>query len=115
TAAAAAKQARRPWTPRVEEPVTTKQLAAVVAEADAAVVLHEAASVPLASVDLPSEGELLLVVGPEGGVTEDEIAALTAAGARAVRLGPSVLRASTAAAVALGALGVLTNRWDDIG
>ncbi|QUH01071.1 16S rRNA (uracil(1498)-N(3))-methyltransferase [Saccharopolyspora erythraea] len=112
TVAQAAKQARRPWTPEVAEPVTTRQLSRVVAEADAAVVLHESAPTPLASADLPAEGELVLVVGPEGGVGEDELEVLTEAGAQAVRLGPSVLRASTAAAVALGALGVLTHRWD---
>jgi 16S rRNA (uracil1498-N3)-methyltransferase len=55
---------------------------------------------------------LVLVIGPEGGITDEEIAAFTAAGAHAVRLGPTVLRTSTAAAVALGALGVLTSRWD---
>ena len=66
---------------------------------------------------------LLLIVGPEGGIADDEIAALSAPGATAVRLGPTVLRTSTAAAVALGALGVLTpsggvdasrrvNHWD---
>ena len=54
---------------------------------------------------------VMLVVGPEGGISDDEIAALTGAGAMAVRLGPTVLRTSTAAAVALGALGVLTGRW----
>jgi 16S rRNA (uracil1498-N3)-methyltransferase len=74
-------------------------------------VLHEAASERLADVPLPQRGELLLVVGPEGGVTDTEIDALVAAGARPVRLGAEVLRASTAAAVALGALGVLTPRW----
>ena len=60
---------------------------------------------------LLAAGEVLLAVGPEGGITDDELALLTAAGAQAVRLGPEVLRASTAAAVALGALGVLTGRW----
>jgi 16S rRNA (uracil1498-N3)-methyltransferase len=54
---------------------------------------------------------LLLIVGPEGGIANDEIVALTDAGATPVQLGPSVLRTSTAAAVALGALGVLTPRW----
>ena len=58
---------------------------------------------------------LTLVVGPEGGIAPEEIAAFTDAGAVAVRLGPTVLRTSTAAAVALGALGVLTARWDDPG
>jgi 16S rRNA (uracil1498-N3)-methyltransferase len=111
TAREAAKQARRPWVPPVGEPVSTAALAVRAAAADVALVLHESATDPLASVDLPGAGELLLVVGPEGGVTDEELAALAAAGARAVRLGPQVLRASTAAAVALGALGVLTERW----
>jgi 16S rRNA (uracil1498-N3)-methyltransferase len=107
----AAKQARRPWLPVVEEPVTTAALARRVEAVDLAVVLHEGASERLADVPLPPRGDLLLVVGPEGGITDAEIDALVAAGARPVRLGPEVLRASTAAAVALGALGVLTSRW----
>jgi 16S rRNA (uracil1498-N3)-methyltransferase len=54
---------------------------------------------------------VMLIVGPEGGISDDEVAALSGAGAIPVRLGPTVLRTSTAAAVALGALGVLTPRW----
>lgn len=106
----AAKQARRPWVPPVGGPVTTAQLARRVAAAAGALVLHEAAADGLTADILPRQGELLLVVGPEGGITEDEVAALVGAGARPVRLGPEVLRASTAAAVALGALGALA-RW----
>lgn len=111
TVRAAAKQARRPWVPPVEEPVTTTELARRVADAASALVLHESATAGLGAVALPVEGDLLLVVGPEGGITDAELDALVAAGAQAVRLGPEVLRASTAAAVALGALGVLTGRW----
>jgi 16S rRNA (uracil1498-N3)-methyltransferase len=111
TAREAAKQARRPWVPVVEEPVTTAALAQRVAAVPVARVLHESATERLADLALPPRGELLLVVGPEGGITDAEIAALVEAGARPVRLGPEVLRASTAAAVALGALGVLTARW----
>jgi 16S rRNA (uracil1498-N3)-methyltransferase len=107
----AAKQARRAWVPPVAAPVTTRELAGRVAAADCALVLHEAAARALADVALPAAGEILLAIGPEGGITDDELALLTAAGAQAVRLGPEVLRASTAAAVALGALGVLTGRW----
>ena len=70
--------------------------------------LHESATEPLTEMSLAQADSMTLVVGPEGGITDDEIAALTAAGAHAVRLGPTVLRTSTAAAVALGALGVLT-------
>ena len=77
-----------------------------------ALVLHESATEPLAKVPLEQADSLMLIVGPEGGISDEEIAALTDAGAIAVRLGPTVLRTSTAAAVALGALGVLTPRWD---
>lgn len=111
TVAQAAKQARRAWVPEVSDPVTTPDLVSLVANADSAFVLHESAQVPLNSLPLPSSGELLLVVGPEGGVSDDELTALTAAGARPVRMGPAVLRASTAAAVALAAIGALTERW----
>ncbi|MGA7053843.1 MAG: RsmE family RNA methyltransferase, partial [Mycobacterium sp.] len=90
-----------------------------VAGGAAVLVLHESATVRLADALANSTTQqansLLLVVGPEGGITPDEITALTGAGAVAVRLGPQVLRTSTAAAVALGALGVLTPRWDHLG
>lgn len=107
----AAKQARRPWCPEVGGPVSTAALVDRIGSAAATLVLHESAQQRLTEVTLPAEGELLLVVGPEGGISDAELAAFTGAGATPVRLGPSVLRASTAAAVALGALGALTNRW----
>jgi 16S rRNA (uracil1498-N3)-methyltransferase len=111
TVRAAAKQARRAWVPEVTEPAGTRELADLVGRAAAAYVLDAGADAGLASVTLPQEGELVLVVGPEGGIGDDELATLTAAGAVPVRLGPTVLRASTAAAVALGALGARTGRW----
>lgn len=110
-ARSAARQSRRPYIPAVEGLVSTAELLARVPAA-LTLVLHESATVPLSEAGLGAADAVLLVVGPEGGVTDDELAALSAAGARAVRLGPSVLRTSTAAAVALGAIGVLTSRWD---
>jgi 16S rRNA (uracil1498-N3)-methyltransferase len=74
-------------------------------------VLHESATVPLTAVGVDEADSLMLLIGPEGGIGDDELAVLTGAGATAVRLGPSVLRTTSAAAVALGALGVLTPRW----
>jgi 16S rRNA (uracil1498-N3)-methyltransferase len=92
--------------------VSTAELVQRVRDDDAtALVLHESASVPFTELPVAQSDSLLLVIGPEGGIADDEIAALSDAGATAVRLGPSVLRTSTAAAVALGALGVLTGRW----
>ena len=111
TVRSAAKQARRAWVPEVAEPVGTKGLSALVKESAGALVLDAAAPIRLAEATLPGAGDLIVVVGPEGGITDEEIAALTEAGAQCVRLGTTVLRASTAAAVTLGALGVLTPRW----
>lgn len=111
TARSAAKQARRWWVPPVEEPVDTAGLAAVAKASALALVLEGTAEGQLTRIDLPAEGDLLLVVGPEGGITDAELETLQAAGAVPVRLGPTVLRTSTAAAVALGALGARTDRW----
>lgn len=120
-ARAAAKQSRRAWEPEIGDLVDSAALVKLVASevgAGAAVlVLHEEGAVPFArAVNAgPSGSAVLLVVGPEGGVSDAEIQALTHAGARTVVLGPEILRTSTAAAVALGALGVLTQRWRDPG
>lgn len=112
-ARSAARQSRRPHLPDVDGVVGTHQLADRIRAAapGTALVLHESATRGFADA-VPAQAEsLMLIVGPEGGVADDELAVLTGAGAVAVRLGPTVLRTSTAAAVALGALGVLTRRW----
>ena len=75
------------------------------------VVLHEEASVPLASLDVPATGAVVVVVGPEGGLTDEEVAAFVAAGATSVRLGAEVLRTSTAGVAAAAALLSRTPRW----
>lgn len=107
----AAKQSRRTWLPDVAEPVDTTRLVDLVGASAAAVVLDAGAQDALADLNLPTEGDLVLIVGPEGGITEFELSRLAAAGAQVARLSPTVLRASTAAAAAISALGVLTTRW----
>jgi 16S rRNA (uracil1498-N3)-methyltransferase len=113
TAREAAKQARRAWVPTVSEPLSTKELASRAMDLDgrATFVLHEEASVPLASVQLPDRDEVVLVIGPEGGVAEDELAMFEHAGAIAVRLGDNVLRTSTAGVAALSVLQTRLGRW----
>jgi 16S rRNA (uracil1498-N3)-methyltransferase len=106
TAREAAKQARRAWLPVVSEPASTKDLAGRVT-----LVLHETANEPLSTVPLPSEGEIVLAIGPEGGVADDELDTFVGAGARAVRLGPNVLRTSTAGVAALSVLQARLGRW----
>lgn len=111
TAREAAKQARRVWHPEVTPLASTAEVVARVQAAPLALVLHEEATIPLAAVDVPATGEVLVVVGPEGGVAPEELEALTAAGAVVVRLGAEVLRTSTAGVVAVGALLARTGRW----
>jgi 16S rRNA (uracil1498-N3)-methyltransferase len=118
TVRAATKQARRAHLPDVAVAVDTPLLAdrvrACVAAGGAALVLHEEAADPLAAVPLPAAGtgaEVLVVVGPEGGISDRELALLVDAGARAVRLGPHVLRTSTAGPVALALLAERLGRW----
>jgi 16S rRNA (uracil1498-N3)-methyltransferase len=113
TAREAAKQARRPWLPVIggDPDCSTKRVAARVGAAAAAFVLHEEATDRLSAVELPAAGEVLLVVGPEGGISDAELGAFVAAGASAVRLGAEVLRTSTAGVAALAVLSVRLNRW----
>lgn len=109
TARESAKQSRRPWLPEVTQMASTAEVAALVGEAELAVVLHEAAQVPLASLEVNGVGSIVIVVGPEGGITAEELEALE--GAAVVRLGPSVLRTSSAGLAAVAALLSRTPRW----
>ncbi|CAL9603264.1 Ribosomal RNA small subunit methyltransferase E [Streptomyces sp. enrichment culture] len=111
TAREAGKQSRRVRFPEVAEAATTKQVAALLAGADFAAVLHESGDAPLATADLPATGEIVLVVGPEGGVAPEELALFEEAGAQAYRLGRSVLRTSTAGTAAAAVLLARTGRW----
>ncbi|MFJ5259674.1 16S rRNA (uracil(1498)-N(3))-methyltransferase [Streptomyces sp. NPDC088387] len=111
TAREAGKQSRRVRFPEVADAATGKQVAALLAKADFAAVLHESGTQPLAVAELPTEGEIVLVVGPEGGVSPEELTLFEEAGARAYRLGPTVLRTSTAGTAAAALLLGRTGRW----
>lgn len=106
----AAKQAHRAWMPVVSDVVTTDALARR-AEAGLVLVLEPSATERLTRVDLPVSGEVVLVVGPEGGIAPEELDRLRDAGARIVRLGDTVLRTSTAGPAALAAAAVVLGRW----
>lgn len=109
----ATKQSMRPWMPVVEPLVTTAQLARRAGESTVLVLdpTGEQALTALTPDELEREGPLLIVVGPEGGIAPDERDALTAAGARCVRLGASVLRTSTAGPAAIAVLSATLGRW----
>lgn len=111
TARESAKQARRPRVPLVLPPARTADVVDHVRRSTASYVLHEEAATRLSAVDLPAAGEIVLVVGPEGGIDDDEMTRLATAGATPVRLGDTVLRTSTAGAAAIAALSVRLGRW----
>jgi 16S rRNA (uracil1498-N3)-methyltransferase len=111
TAREAAKQSLRAWIPEVTGVALAQEAVRIVNAATLAVVLDPAARVPLAGIEVPPSGDLVVVVGPEGGITDQERAAFLAAGATARRLGPTVLRTSTAGAVTAAILLSHTPRW----
>ncbi|MFV0136068.1 16S rRNA (uracil(1498)-N(3))-methyltransferase [Streptomyces sp. HMX87] len=111
TAREAGKQSRRVRFPDVADLATTKQVAALLAAADFAAVLHETGEEPLATAELPGTGEIVLVVGPEGGVSTEELALFAEAGAQPYVLGRTVLRTSTAGTAATALLLGRTGRW----
>lgn len=129
TAREAGKQSRRAWLPVVSELASTEDVCARIATSDLAIVLHESATTAVgssslttalsgteapsakAAIDPAGARQVLVVVGPEGGIGPDELGAFLGAGAIAVRLGAPVLRTSTAGAAAVAALSVLLGRW----
>ena len=111
TAVQAAKQSRRAWFPDVPPVADLGEVVSRVRAAALAVLLDPQASRGVAELDIPVTGEVVLIVGPEGGITATEQDALTAAGAVGARLGPTVLRASSAGVVAAGLVLARTSRW----
>lgn len=113
TARESAKQSRRSWSLVVEQPSITAEVCDRVraAQERGATVwlLHE--STELQDPGIPDADEVWLIVGPEGGVSQSEVRALTQAGATPVRLGSTVFRTSSAGAVAAAVVSTLTGRW----
>ncbi|WP_204011668.1 16S rRNA (uracil(1498)-N(3))-methyltransferase [Sphaerimonospora thailandensis] len=122
TAREAAKQSRRFHLPVVTDQATTARVAELIVSSALAVVLHEEAAEPLSGLAMPADlgdghdprddpRDIVVVVGPEGGITDEEIAAFRAAGAVPALLGPTVLRTSTAGIAAAAVLLTRCGRW----
>ena len=108
----ATKQARRAYIPSVTDLQSTEQILEAIDHADLAVILHESATSPLAQVTVPESGSVLIVIGPEGGISPLELQSFAQAGAQIVRMGASVMRTSTAGAVAAGVILSHTSGWN---
>lgn len=107
----AAKQSRRTWWPTVEPLHSTGEVAKLLAAADQALILHEDAEAPLAGWDVVAGGEVVLVIGPEGSISPRELEIFEAAGAAAYKMGPTVLRTSTAGTAAATVVLARSGRW----
>jgi 16S rRNA (uracil1498-N3)-methyltransferase len=105
----AAKQAHRAWVPEVSPPATTADLA-VRAASQRLLLLDPGASTRLSELE-PDGRDIVLVVGPEGGISDEELTKLSDAGAERVLLGETVLRTSTAGPAAIAVLSVALGRW----
>lgn len=106
----ASKQSLRAWLPRMRPLASTSDLCHR-AETERMLVLDPTATEPFSAIDLDAAERISVVVGPEGGITPDELTQLESAGATRVRLGAGILRTSTAGPAALAVLNVRLGRW----
>lgn len=107
TAREAAKQSRRFTVPEVPGPESTAQICERIRAAGLALVLHETATRPLAAQAIDPGADVLMIIGPEGGIAPDELDAFVAAGGTPVLINDAVLRTSTAGIVALAQIQAL--------
>lgn len=107
----AAKQSLRVFEPVVTQPMTSKQLQAAVADFDTVLVLDPTASEGIGAL-AELRGTVAIVVGPEGGISDAELAALESAGAKRIRLGAEILRTSTAGVAAISVLQAKLGAWN---
>jgi 16S rRNA (uracil1498-N3)-methyltransferase len=112
-ARAATKQARRAWFPEIAELAHSDDVVRLLREAQLGLVLHEEAVPRLSRMRPPARGAIVLVVGPEGGISPAELAAFEQAGALAVRMGQSILRTATAGVAAAAVVLAASGRWDE--
>ena len=111
TSRESAKQSRRAWIPEISSLKSTAEVCELMSQAQSVFVLHESADQALAACAIREQGTIMVVVGPEGGISSDELAAFANAGARVVHMGASVMRTSTAGAIAVGGLLMRSQRW----
>jgi 16S rRNA (uracil1498-N3)-methyltransferase len=111
TAREASKQSRRLRVPTVVGVATTENIIDEIAKADLALVFHESASMKLSEVVHPGPKKVLAIIGPEGGLTDEELDTFTAAGAKVVHMGRPVLRSAHAGIAALASLNTALSVW----
>jgi 16S rRNA (uracil1498-N3)-methyltransferase len=112
TAREASKQSRRLRIPRVVDAASTDQICALIKQSSCTVVFHESASSALSELKLPlGISDVVIIIGPEGGITDEELARFSDAGAMLSRMGRPVLRSAHAGIAAVSALCAKLQVW----
>ena len=111
TAREASKQSRRFRIPTIVGVATTENIIDEIAKVDLAIVLHEAGVQPISQVVVPGAKKIAIIIGPEGGLTDEEVDTFTAAGAKVALLGRPVLRSAHAGIAALSAVNTALSVW----
>ena len=111
TAREASKQSRRLRIPAVVGVATTQDIVDEIAKVDLALVFHESATQKLSDVVVPGALKVAIIIGPEGGLTDEEISTFAAAGAKVVHMGRPVLRSAHAGLAALAAVNTALSVW----
>jgi len=111
TAREASKQSRRYRIPSVSGVATTDNVIDEIAKADLAIVFHESATQKISDIAVPGAKNVLIIIGPEGGLTDAEVDQFAAAGAKVAHLGRPVLRSAHAGLAALSAVSTSLKVW----
>jgi 16S rRNA (uracil1498-N3)-methyltransferase len=111
TAREASKQSRRYRIPEISGVITTDSVVDEIAKADLALVLHESATSSLSAAVTNGAKKIVIIIGPEGGLTDEEVDAFAAAGAKVVLLGRPILRSAHAGIAALAAVNTALSVW----
>lgn len=107
----ATKQSRRTYIPEITDVVDLSGVLAEIKQADTAIAFHQESAQKLSDVFNTSAHRICIIIGPEGGLTDGEIQALTSAGAQVALMGRPVLRTAHAGLAALSAVNALLGVW----
>lgn len=111
TAREASKQSRRFRIPQVSGVATTDQVVDEIAKAELALVFHESATSTISRAVTADAKKVLIIIGPEGGLTDDEVETFAAAGAKVVLMGRPILRSAHAGLAAMAAVNTALSVW----
>jgi len=107
----ASKQARRFRIPEIVGPLTTAQVIDEIARTDIALLFHESATSKLSAITAPKVAKALIIIGPEGGITDEELEAFTSSGAKIALMGRPIFRSAHAGIAGLAAVQTLLKSW----